>query len=236
MISPDIVKDKPAIIIGKSIVITDLHLGYERELLKKGVTIPSLTKKMIEELKLIQKESDAERLIILGDLKHEYRGIGKTEWKEIPLFLRKCLEFFGEIIITKGNHDGAIEKLVDFERVKLMNECIDGEYGFMHGHSWPSAEMLGSCRTILMGHSHPAFSYTDHLGNYVTKKAWIIADLDADKLAGEHPKKLNEIKTNGVIITPTFNPLFIGGREKIGPLSNYLKNEKIILLDGTIVS
>lgn len=231
-----IVENFPVIAIGSNLVVTDLHLGYERTMMKKGVTVPVQTKKMIEILKKIQKKYNSKGLIILGDIKDKHKGIEKSEWREVPIFMRKCLEFFEKIIITKGNHDGAIEKLVDFRNVELVKEFISRDFGYMHGHAWPSKNLLKKCKTIVIGHSHPAFSYQDHLGNYIVKKVWIKGEINAKKLEIEYPKGITEIKTENIIVVPTFNPLFSGSKEKIGPIARYIKNEKVILLDGTVVS
>lgn len=236
MPTPEIVENFPAISIGNNLAVTDLHLGYEREMMKKGVTVPVQTKKMIKILKEIQKNRGSSRLIILGDVKHEHRGISKSEWKEVPIFIRKCLEFFEEIVITKGNHDGTIERLVDFRNVKLVNEFIEGKFGFMHGHAWPSKEIMQKCRTLVVGHSHPAFSYKDHLGNYIVKKAWIRGKIDERLLKKEHPENPEKISLRNIIVVPTFNPLFSGSNESIGPITRYIKEQNIILLDGTVVS
>jgi hypothetical protein len=97
----------------------------------------------------------------------------------------------------------------------------------MHGHAWPSPEVLG-CETLILGHLHPAITLRDAMGYRITKPAWVTAACDSKKLlqgtlkaAGvsakdNSEKLLNErfnVKRAAVrcVFVPPFND-FLGGR------------------------
>lgn len=68
----------------------DIHLGLEHELWLGGISIPSQTGKILALLKRQITEIRPDRLMILGDLKH---NVPKTSWqerKEVPDF---CASF-----------------------------------------------------------------------------------------------------------------------------------------------
>ena len=88
LISP--VFDAPLLLVeGKErvLVAADLHLGLEHELWLGGVSIPSQTEKILARLQGYVAEIKPDRLLLLGDLKH---NVPKTSWqekREIPGFL-----------------------------------------------------------------------------------------------------------------------------------------------------
>ena len=57
----------------KTLIIADLHLGYEESLNKKGVLVPRIQfKDTYERLNKILTSKKIETMIITGDLKHEF--------------------------------------------------------------------------------------------------------------------------------------------------------------------
>ncbi|MCW4034025.1 MAG: phosphoesterase, partial [Candidatus Bathyarchaeota archaeon] len=53
----------------KALVIADLHLGWEKLLIQKGVHVPSQTNKIKERLLKLVKQTKPTTLIVLGDIK-----------------------------------------------------------------------------------------------------------------------------------------------------------------------
>lgn len=189
------------------LVITDPHLGIEREYWQKGYEMPSQNKTMLNRIKRIKKES--KKLIILGDLKHNIPTITLRERKEVPDFIDELRSLFKEVIIIKGNHDGNLERLVSGVR----KEYYADNTAFIHGHS-VSKKALNSKR-IIAGHSHPAYAYKNHLGLKQLNKCYVI--------------------TKKIIILPAFTNLSMGSHELAKPLRKHVKNEERILLDHTKV-
>jgi len=234
------VEGEPALKINDSLVISDLHIGFEKKLVKQGYNVPSQTKNLLNKVLALQRRTNTKELIILGDVKEDYKRITREEAKQVPIFLRKCSEAFNKIIITKGNHDSLLEKISDFNKVVIVKEHVmktsEGSIGFFHGHSWPSPEIITGCETLVIGHTHPSYSYTDHLSRRVTLPAWVISEVKQRELSKEYPFKVNKkISVKRVIVTPAFNDFFAGSTEQIGPITRYFKNEQVLLLDLTKV-
>ena len=97
----------------RTLVISDLHLGYEEALNKRGILIPrSQFKDVIERLNKILISKSIETIVITGDLKHEFGVISDSGWKNISKVIDLLLEHCKKLIIIKGNHDVTLPYLV----------------------------------------------------------------------------------------------------------------------------
>ena len=111
-----IVPDYPALLIDgaeKSLVVTDLHLGFEGNLSQNNIFLGknTIVTESVKEIEKILERTKSDSLILLGDVKSGIKLITKTEWKVVPVFfegLKKRID----ITIVPGNHDANIEKLV----------------------------------------------------------------------------------------------------------------------------
>ena len=96
------------------LIINDLHIGYEEALHRKGVLVPkSQLGQIKEKMDIIFKKVRPEKIIINGDLKHEFGKVSYREWKEVLDFLDFLLANVSEVIIIKGNHDPIIKLIAD---------------------------------------------------------------------------------------------------------------------------
>ena len=87
----------------KTVIIGDLHLGYEEMLNKKGILVPGFQyKKILVHLNFIFSKCYAEKVIIAGDLKHEFGTITEQEWREVLNFLDYLSKKAGNIVLIKG--------------------------------------------------------------------------------------------------------------------------------------
>ncbi|MEM5853560.1 MAG: metallophosphoesterase [Candidatus Aenigmatarchaeota archaeon] len=233
-------RNRPAVFLKeeKALVIAELHLGVEYEFFKKGVIIPSQREKFQEEVEKIKKLTKADKLVIVGDLKHKVPGITLREEKEIPKFLDWLKENF-EVFVTKGNHDAEIEKIVPRGiRVYGSRGFKLGNYGFFHGHAWPSRRAL-SCDYIFTAHLHPGIIFKDKLGSISYEQVWIVGEMRE-----EIKEKYGLKKGSNIVVIPTFNKLLgnidllkILEEEASGVLNKLieLENSKVYLLDGTFL-
>ena len=205
----------------RAIVIGDLHIGYEKELRDKGIIIPDQMKDMQRRVKMLIEKYNARRLIILGDLKHEIMGYTPQ--------LRKFFEDLNdvEILLVKGNHDARIEEMVDID-VYPSEGFRMGDYGFIHGHSWP-AENVMKAKYVFMGHLHPEIELEDSLWKKHRYACHLIGRLTEKgrERYGGNPR---------IFMVAAFNKLV--GSAIAQPLGPLLHNELIgdfdvYLLDGT---
>ncbi len=243
---PEPLVNEPALTIDRTLVLADLHIGIEYELSLSGINIPSQIDRRIARVLRLLDISEAERVVLLGDVKHTISKISKLEREDVPRFLRSIAELV-EVDIIPGNHDAGLEYLIPRDTpfdVELhpSKGCRISDVGLMHGHTWPASELL-SCRYVLMGHNHPAIRLVDPLGYPSTKPAWIRTYFVEDVFKKRH-LNLESWANSVVIIMPAFNEL-AGGiafneasyDTLVGPLfasrAIMLEQAQAYLLDGT---
>ena len=107
MVQTKIIPRYPALMIEgakKSLVITDLHLGFESNLslnnvfLGKNKTVSEITK----EIEKIIKKTKPDSLVLLGDIKSGIKSITKTEWETVPIFFESITKLIDTILVP-GN-------------------------------------------------------------------------------------------------------------------------------------
>jgi putative SbcD/Mre11-related phosphoesterase len=239
------VTGRPALLVGKSLVVADLHLGVERDFSRSGIKIPSQAGKVTESVDEIIEEAMPEKLIILGDLKHKVPGTSFQELREIPELLGHFSDRL-ELHVVPGNHDSGLDKILP-ENVKLHSSAgfSEGDAYFSHGHTWPDPSFL-DCKYIIAGHRHPVIEFRDKLGYRFVEQVWMRGELDIGKVKKRYktaPRSMPE-----AIIMPAFNPLIMGSHalnrkhgqsysREMGPLINSINPEKagLYLLDGTYI-
>jgi putative SbcD/Mre11-related phosphoesterase len=253
----------PALLVktqkNKTLVITDLHIGWEMTLKKRGIHIPTQTLKVLNKLKNLIVKFKPKQILILGDIKHTVATAEISEWKDIPFFFNELKKIIKKIIIIRGNHDGNLKALLPDDVKSYKTSLIIDGVGFFHGHSWPHISIL-KCNSIVMGHVHPVIVYRDPTGFRITQQVWIKAKYNTAQLKKILEKKrvnkknIEEKKGNGKIypktaylyIMPSFND-FLGGKpinemkkDQIrGPMLRTeavdISNAEIYLLDGTLL-
>ncbi len=201
-----------------AIVIADLHIGYEASLREEGIEMRDSTADMIARLRSIILEKGAEKLIILGDVKH---SIG-------PCRRVKLLEDLpADVIVVKGNHDGNIEEMLNVD-IRDARGFRMGRYGFVHGHSWPDEDVFNA-RYVFMGHLHPEIELKDSIGKVHRYPCHLVGRLteEGKKKYGGDPK---------IFVVAAFNPLV--GSSLVDPLGPLMRNKiigdfEVYLLNGT---
>jgi putative SbcD/Mre11-related phosphoesterase len=222
----------PALLLQESseraLVVSDLHIGWERLLSQRGVHVPSQTPKIKQMLLKLIKETKPTHLILLGDVKDAITKVSMEEWKDIPEFFEHIQEKVPEIQVILGNHDGNLEPLLP-ETVKIVSSSGTrfGDAGLFHGHAWPAPELLES-RSLITGHVHPTVAIRDPMGLRITRQVFVKTPCNNEKLAKSLLKHLGtkvdtdvssifkeqhktELRTEQLFIMPSFNQ-FLGGR------------------------
>ncbi len=235
--------NEPALILEqsptkRSLVIADLHLGFEHTLIDKGVLIPSQTQTqhLINKLKKIIEQVQPSQLIILGDIKHKVQTVSDVEWEIVPFFFENFIDLPIHVIL--GNHDSAAQ----IEALTTRNVIIhpvqgyliilekDGnpvKIGLFHGHTWPDKNLFNT-DFLIMAHNHPVIQFMSEMRVSTYEPAWIIAQWSKLRIMNAYLKYLNvkkskdpqkllkekyhiEVASNPeIIIMPAFNDL-LGG-------------------------
>jgi len=141
----------------KTLVVADFHIGFEEALNKQGVLVPRFQyKDVIRRLSKIFVKVKPETIVVNGDLKHEFGRISEQEWREalkLADFLSKhCKKLF----LTKGNHDKILGPIAKKRGIEVVDKFETGSTLILHGDKLPKS--LPKCKTIIIGHEHPAVS------------------------------------------------------------------------------
>ncbi len=136
----------------KVLVVSDLHIGYEEELNKKGVLMPRFSfKDLVDRLDLMLKEVRPKVIVINGDLKHEFGTISEQEWRD-TLKVIDMVSRFGKIVLVKGNHDNILGPIAKKRKVEVVDKFeVDGVC-VAHGDSVVETKK----KVVIIGHEHPA--------------------------------------------------------------------------------
>ena len=238
MAQTKIISGYPAMVIEgdkKSLVITDLHLGFENALtlnnvfLGKNKTVTEITK----EIELIINKTKPDSLILLGDIKSSINSITKTEWETVPAFFENITKLIDTILVP-GNHDANIEKLIP-NGITLASSkgIIVDDILLTHGHTMPT-ENFSEVNAIIMGHIHPVFFQEGSLIN--GERVWVTVRCEKHKIFSSRSGEIE------ITILPSFNKYFYATQKKfykksISPMIKKMSviEAKIITLDGTII-
>jgi Predicted ICC-like phosphoesterases len=106
-------KGSRAVFVGEYAVVGDIHLGFEEDINSNGYNIWEKTDEITDQIIRL----GARKLILLGDIRKEYEEIKPKEGGALIKFFSRLADNFDEIILTKGNHDGGIEKITSRFRI-----------------------------------------------------------------------------------------------------------------------
>ncbi len=224
-----------AIYTNKALIVTDFHIGYEEALNKQGLLVPRFQfpeiMKRLEKIFIKLKNKKIDRIIINGDLKHEFGAISEQEWRHTL----NLLDFFGqhckEIILIKGNHDTILGPIAKKRNIRVLEHYLISpiikkpfkkftinKLLIIHGDKIPNKDLLKDVSTVIIGHEHPA----------VSVRQGPRAELFKAYLIGRW-------KNKNLIAQPSFNLVVEGTdvlkEETLSPfLKNNLKNFNVIIV------
>jgi len=150
------------------LVVADMHLGVEAALEYEGLSIPRVqTKKIADYLaKVIQKVSPS-KVIVAGDLKHNFSRNLIQEWHDIERFV-KLLTGKIPLEVVKGNHDNYLGIILREYNVPLKLETSISGIRILHGHSGKLDD-----RMTIIGHIHPSMRLRDSIGASVKDRCFL---------------------------------------------------------------
>lgn len=230
------IQNHPAIFIKKDkiLIIADLHIGIEKQLFELGINTFSQTDIMIDKITMICKKFKPDKIILLGDVKHNIPLSTFKERKDVKDFLH-IIKNYAEIHIIPGNHDGNIKKLTPNEVIIHPSDgFIYKNIGLIHGHRWPNPELM-NCNYLIFGHTHPTIMLEDRFGYKKFEQCWLKGKISRKSLEIKYPKSNNV----HFVVLPAFNHL-CGGiavnvDNLVGPLNNVIdiNNSEAFLIDGS---
>lgn len=211
----EIIEPYPAVYIKDidSIIIADLHLGYEGIMAEQGTLIPKVQfKKEMQMLKGIISKKRARQIIIDGDVKHEFSETTYHEFKEVKDLFYFLKSVFDSVILIKGNHDNFIYSLTSKHTIELYDELLLKNFLFIHGHKLPKEFEKKKAKVVIIGHEHPAIALFDEIGAKEKMDCFLFGGM----------------KNKKILVLPAFSYLAQGSEVNIIPreelLSPILKN------------
>lgn len=191
-----------------ALVVADLHIGYEQALEAAGIYLPAVQHRIMKRFMLrALDELDVERLILLGDVKHEFGGALKQEWSETIDLVSTLKEGGLRVDVVRGNHDNFLVPMLKRLDVPLHDPYLgEGGFLFAHGHKeLPIDAWTEEVRYVIIAHEHPAVVLRDELGVKIKLKCFLKGSLGGAPL----------------LVVPALSPL-MPGTEVNAPNTKFL--------------
>jgi len=188
----------------KILIISDLHIGYEECLNKKGILVPRIQfKEIFNELERLLKQVNPKTIVVNGDLKHEFGEISNQEWSETLKILDLLLEK-AKVVLIKGNHDNILKPIAGKRGLKIVDKYETDDICIVHGDNILKTDK----KIVIIGHEHPAISLKEGIKTE-RYKCFL----------------LGKYKNKKMVVMPSFLPIIEGTDVLKGKLlSPYLKN------------
>ncbi len=202
------------LIRSRTLVLGDMHLGIEASLELEGMQLPRAqakeTKRRIDE---VVKADPPKRIVVLGDLKHEFSRNLDQEWSQV----RAMLEHLGsiaEVTLVRGNHDNYLATITSSMGLDLVDEAVVDGIHLSHGH------IANPGRPLVQGHEHPSARLFDGVGGYVKLPAFLYHE-QAEVLVLPAFSPLasgNDVSTllSGDVLSPGLRDLDMGEAQVFG--------------------
>lgn len=150
----------------KTLIFADFHMGYEEALNKEGILLPRFqlkeTLERLEQIFLSLKKNKKEitKMVINGDLKHEFGTISEQEWRDVLKLLDFLSRYCRKIILIKGNHDTILGPIADKRKLKIAGSLKFEDTLIIHGDkiNKNTETLIKKAKTLIISHEHPAVS------------------------------------------------------------------------------
>ncbi len=170
----------------RTLLLGDLHLGIEASLELEGMQLPrAQAREMRRRIDEVVSAHHPKRIVVLGDLKHEFSRNLDQEWSQV----REMLEHLGslaELTVVRGNHDNYLATITSRLGLELVDQAVIDGVHLSHGH------LVEPGRPLVQGHEHPSARLFDGVGGYIKLPAFLY-----------HPQA-------EVLVLPAFSPLAAG--------------------------
>ena len=219
----------------RALVVADYHAGIEVGLRhERGVELDSAAPRRRDRLLGLVSRTDADRVVVVGDLGHRVSGAGETEREEVTALLDALSV---PVTLVTGNHDPGLADAVDDLRVEPAAGVRFGRVGFLHGHTWPDPDVLAA-DVVCVGHEHPAVKLADEVSRGRAERAWLRGPLVREPFTDAGVD--GDWNAPELVVVPAFNDrsggtwVNVEGQGFLAPfLPEALPSAQAYLTDGT---
>jgi metallophosphoesterase superfamily enzyme len=229
----------------RALLVTDVHAGIEVGLrYERGVELDSRADERRERLCRLLAETDADRLVVLGDLAHRIGAPDGDEREELETLVRAVTDRV-PMTLVEGNHDaGVAEAFADDLDVigpegGLLGDGPGSTVAVCHGHTWPDPALLDA-DVVCSGHEHPQVRLEDAVGGSRVERAWLRGELDPAAFTESRDGGDRSGDPSELVVFPAFNErsggtwVNVEGQSFLAPyLPAALPAADAYLLDGT---
>ena len=185
------------------LVVGDLHLGFEESLNKSGVFI---SRQMFDEIisdfnAIFGEVGRVDKIILLGDIKHDFGGISGQEWGDVTRLLHYLKPLGDEILVLRGNHDTILEPIMKKIGLKLKDCYFWKEFCFVHGDEDFDKIWGKKIEWLVVGHGHPAIKLRE--GSKIEKHKCFL---------------VGKFKGKNMIVVPSFIEYYAGSDPREGEI------------------
>lgn len=154
----------------RTAVISDLHIGFEGVARLEGAAFPSVQKDyLLGKLGLMFERYSPDRVVINGDMKHEFSRNLRDEWKEVSFFI-EWLKQRAELTIIRGNHDNYLATIAGKHGLNLHDSIEIGDFLITHGHMDVKTD-----KRVVIGHEHPTVVIRGAIGPLVRVPCFLVS-------------------------------------------------------------
>jgi len=236
----------------RALIVADVHAGIEVGLrYERGVELDSRADERRERLCALIAETDADRLVVLGDLAHRIGAPEGDERDELETLIRAVTDRV-PMTLVEGNHDAGVAEafaggidvigpgggVIGPDGTGIGADRVSG-VGVLHGHTWPDPKLLDA-DVVCMGHEHPQVRLEDSVGGSRVERAWLRGEIDAAEFVESGRECGSDARTPELVVFPAFNErsggtwVNVEGQSFLAPfLPDALPAGDAYLLDGT---
>jgi putative SbcD/Mre11-related phosphoesterase len=227
----------------RALVVADVHAGIEAGLrYERGVELDSNADERLSRLLSLLERTDAERLVVLGDLAHRIGDPDGAERDELDALVGAVTERV-PLTLVRGNHDaGVAEAYGDRPGVEVVPAAgvRRGGVSLLHGHTWPGRDLFDA-DVVCMGHEHPTVRLEDEVGGSRVERAWLRGSASPDAFTERFSVDAEALADPPeLVVFPAFNDrsggtwVNVEGQSFLAPfLPDGLASAEAYLLDGT---
>jgi len=226
----------------RALLVADVHAGIEVGLrYERGVELDSRADERRERLCALIAETDADRLVVLGDLAHRIAAPEGDEREELVELIRAVTDRV-PMTLVEGNHDAGVAEAfaADLDVIGAGGGVLGESVGVLHGHTWPDPALLDA-DVVCLGHEHPQVRLEDAVGGSRVERAWLRGAIEpAAFVEGGNADVARSGDPPELVVFPAFNErsggtwVNVDGQSFLAPfLPESLPAGDAYLLDGT---